>query len=346
MALFRHLQNPESYLPGLWDLRVDHDIRGEWLTRLRHNIRDMVRFLAESEDAHLVARAERARSAWERVLGEVEIDPAARERHPTVLDLVRERDRGLREAGIEDLYRTVKARENAAALVVLEQGLSLDAGSLEAAVARVLAGNVFDMASPRVTEALASADGLASLEAHVNAKAPAVDDTGAAAEFLEGWTGTALVLVDNAGGDFVVGTLSLARWLLDRGGSVILAANEHPALNDVIATEAVALVDTVAARDAVIADAWRSGRLRVVSSGNAAAGIDFRDVPDAFNEAIVGVDFLAIVGQGRAIEGGWRAVFDIPSLRLATLKSPLVAAKLGLEPFDAIVRFCVAGEPA
>ncbi|KAI3766763.1 hypothetical protein L2E82_16834 [Cichorium intybus] len=47
----------------------------------------------------------------------------------------------------------------------------------------------------------------------------------------------ALLFVDNAGADVVLGMLPLARELLCRGTEVVIVANSLPALNDVTAME-------------------------------------------------------------------------------------------------------------
>jgi hypothetical protein len=96
----------------------------------------------------------------------------------------------------------------------------------------------------------------------------------------------------------------------------------------------------------VLAGFVGSGALSVVSSGNATPGIDLRHVDGAVNDARA--DLVVFVGQGRAIETTWSAELSCPALRVATLKSPLVADRLGLRVFDTIVdvRSAGAGPPA
>ena len=60
------------------------------------------------------------------------------------------------------------------------------------------------------------------------------------------------MLVDNAGGDIVLGMTPIVRDLLTRGTSVVISANTLPALNDVTHDELVALMDQVATIDPII----------------------------------------------------------------------------------------------
>ncbi len=354
MPVFPLLADPASYWPGLWDLRKDADVRAEWVRRLRANIGDVCTLVEETQGAAEARGARSAAAAWVSMLQALD-HPAVHETHPTVHHLVTVRDRLLREHGVADAFAVVKERENGRCLDRLRSASrdgDLDpiaTGDLfdviEAGAWLVLAGNVFDMASPEVAAAYAEGgEGLARLAEEVRARAPAFDGRPDLRAWLKGRRlGHVLILVDNAGMDFLDGIVPLARTLAMRDCRVTLAANEHPALNDVTAAEAASLLGTRSERDRTLAAALEAGTIRVVSTGGASPGLDLREVSHALATVCADVDLVVVDGQGRAVETSWNAVLTVPVLRLATVKSPVVAARLGVEVFDPIFDFRLPG---
>ena len=63
----------------------------------------------------------------------------------------------------------------------------------------------------------------------------------------------ALIFVDNAGSDILLGMLPFVRVLLQQGVAVVLAANSKAVINDITAEELSALLPQVAAADKVVA---------------------------------------------------------------------------------------------
>jgi Damage-control phosphatase ARMT1-like domain len=88
----------------------------------------------------------------------------------------------------------------------------------------------------------------------------------------------AVLFVDNAGADVLLGMLPFARELLKGGAQVLLAANRGPTINDITAAELLPLLVAAAAADALLLQALQSGALRVVDSGNDLPVIDLRAV--------------------------------------------------------------------
>jgi len=348
---FVHLQNASTYLPGLWDFRIDREARSLWRGRLLENAKDLVALVAASQDAAAVARAETASASWSGVVSRLEEDETCRS-YPTVLDLVTLRDRLLRQHDVDPFAR-VKESENERCLALpLRLFWPSDRGDdpvddvLHACLA-VLAGNVFDMAAPAVAEAYARGpDALVALATDVLKRGPTVDDRAALRGLIEPARGerTALVFADNAGIDFLQGVVPLALALERASFRVVLAANEHPSLNDVTAAEAERLLHDVAAREDDCRRALGSGRLRVVSTGAESSGIDLRAVSPALDAAAASADLLIFVGQGRAIETTWLATLARPTVRLATIKSRLVAARLGFAPLDSVIEVRLPGK--
>ena len=88
----------------------------------------------------------------------------------------------------------------------------------------------------------------------------------------------AIVFVDNAGSDIVLGMLPFVRELLKRGTCVVIAANEVPSINDVTAEEMLGIAKSAAAMDPVFSRHLAEGTFKVVSSGSDLPVIDLAQV--------------------------------------------------------------------
>lgn len=84
--------------------------------------------------------------------------------------------------------------------------------------------------------------------------------------------------MDNSGVDVVLGILPFVRGLLLRGTSVILCANEWPALNDVTNVELEEVLQRASLICPVLAAAMATGDLVVRSSGQRGPCLDLRTV--------------------------------------------------------------------
>lgn len=149
----------------------------------------------------------------------------------------------------------------------------------------------------------------------------------------------ALIFVDNAGADFVLGLLPFARELLKRGTAVVIAANAVASINDMTAAEARDAVARAAAGDAVLREKVAAGALRVVSSGNDLPMIDLREVGRECAAEATGVDLVVLEGMGRGIETNLYAEFTVDSLKLAMVKHLEVAQSLGGRMYDCVCQF-------
>lgn len=149
--------------------------------------------------------------------------------------------------------------------------------------------------------------------------------------------------MDNAGADVVLGMLPLARELLWRGTDVVLAANEHPSINDITAAELQPLLQAAAAADdSVLAGAVAAGRIRVVSSGNDIGVIDLSRVSPAIAAEAETADLVILEGMGRGIETNLNAKFKCDVMNLGLIKHPEVAEMLGGRMYDCVCRFTPA----
>jgi len=151
----------------------------------------------------------------------------------------------------------------------------------------------------------------------------------------------AILFVDNAGPDVVLGMVPLARLLLKRGTRVILTANSEASLNDVTHAELVDLIDQVAAFDGPIAEAKESGQLQMIPSGNGAPLVDLSRLSPELVEAArrEPVDLVMIEGMGRAMESNFYAELTCEVLKVAMIKDQGVADSFGAALFDLMFKY-------
>ena len=348
------LADPAGYRACGWDLREQGERRDYWVNLFRVHFPSLLeearREAADrGEDAGDVQRrCDAAQEAFFAYIDACESDPASLARFD-VLTLCWERERVLRRHGFEDPYRLAKAEQNAAVRRVLPRVLSeLDAmpdrARREELMRGVFAGNIYDQGA---TETNAMFAGGKSVDFHdvrhrLKARPWLFDDLDAWLERLAGEPHErALVFIDNAGPDIVLGMLPLCRELLRRGTEVILAANSAPSLNDVTASELRELLGSLRTLDADIDAALADRRLTVEASGNWAPLIDLTMVSPALVERLEAepVDLLVLEGMGRAVETNFDARFTCETLKLAMVKDRGVAEAIDGELYDLVLKY-------
>lgn len=267
--------------------------------------------------------------------------------------LCRIRDQALHRHGFRDVFGPLKDEENGRALALLPAVLrELDAipdarARMEAALRGVFAGNVFDMGCAETAskaEAAEAGGGVAgafgSTRDGLLPRPWAVDDMDVLlARMASRCHAKAILFVDNAGADVVLGILPLARELLRRGTEVVLAANELPSINDITAAELAPLLSRAAEGDAALRRGLAGGALRVVSSGNDLGVIDLGRVSPEVAAECEGCDLVVLEGMGRGIETNLEAKFTCDAAKLAMVKHPEVAALLGGRLYDVVCKF-------
>ncbi|WIA22822.1 hypothetical protein OEZ86_009772 [Tetradesmus obliquus] len=262
------------------------------------------------------------------------------------------REQCLHNAGFVDIFKAVKQTEDEAALQLLPQVLQMldqqpnATAALNAALRGVFAGNIFDLGAAASAHRYESGQG-AGFHCALEQLLPrpwVVDDLDAVLDrFRAQPYRKALLFVDNAGADVLLGMLPFARELTKLGTQVILAANNGATINDITAAELAPLVAAAAAQDALLGQAWGSGQLRVMNSGNDLPVIDLREVSAELAAEAADADLLVLEGMGRAIETNLRAKFTVDSLKLGMVKHPEVAACLGGRLYDVVCKFDAAG---
>ena len=353
-AAFPLLAEPQTYVASTLNLCEDETGRAYWLKLFRDHYVDLLeRSLVDAldrgvDEQEAKTQVAQARASFTAYLNHIEAEPAAYGRL-TILSLCEARERCLRSAGIPDPYRLAKHQENEVGLALLPQVLEeIDALQGRARIERIMrgvfAGNLFDLGAIKTNDMFKDDtvdfhDTLSKLKD----RPWFIDDLDAWQEKLLGDSPyrCAVVFVDNAGPDVLLGMVPFARELLRMGIGVILTANTTPTLNDVTHDELVELIKQIALMDPVIREARESGQLELIASGNGAPLIDFHRINPELAEGVTrrGVDLCVIQGMGRAIETNFNAAFACDTLKMAMIKDIGVGHTLRAELFDLVLRF-------
>lgn len=354
------LADPSRYVACRWDLTTDAGMRAYWLGLFRRHWPTMLdharqeareRGVGDADLTHRLAQADAAFRGW---LDAVEREPG-RFGRLDVLRICEARQAAVDQVKLFDPYRLAKGTENRQAMKLYAGRVKeLDAMPSEARAAAVMegvfAGNIFDLGAVS-TIAMFEKDQVDfhAVRSKLKPRPWFDDDLDAWLERLAAHAAgrrirSAVVFVDNAGPDILLGMLPLARDLLQRGIDVLLTANSTPALNDVTHDELAALVEQVARQDAVVGEALAAERMALVASGNGQPLIDLSRVSGELAAAVErrGCDLVVLEGMGRAIESNYDAALSCDCLKLAMIKDEGVAEAMGASTFDLVCRF----EPA
>ena len=349
-STFPLLADPPNYEACHWDLAAEPRLRAYWLGLFRKHFPSLadesVREATERGEAPEGARR-RADAATERFLTYLDeiTDQPQRYGRLDILAICHARERALREQGIADPYRLAKQQENESALqllpALLEELDAMDAAGRELAVVEgMFAGNIFDLGAVQ-TDAMFK-DGKVDFHhtrARLKPRPWAIDD-------LDLWLGRrrhrcAVVFVDNAGPDIVLGMIPFARHLLQQGTQIILTANSTPSLNDVTIDELTDLIERVSALDRRVDEAVRARSLRCLPSGNGAPLIDLTRLAAPLCREVTRarVDLVVLQGMGRALETNFHARFTCDCLKTCMIKDQGVAEGFGAQLFDLVFRY-------
>lgn len=348
------LANSDEYVACGVDLGSDAGRRAYWLELFRDHfprlMQEAVREAASRHEDELAVRdrCATATGVFLAYLDEVDEDPT-RYGRLDILAICERRERVLRRFGFEDAYRLAKAKENDAAMALLPGVLAeLDALSPDERAVRliegVFAGNIFDLGVKATLDLFDAGEvDFHATRGRLKPRPWLVDDLD---RWLIRWRQEphhrcAVLFVDNAGTDIVLGMIPFVRSLLLRGTAVILAANTTASLNDITHADLTVLVDGVAQWDPVIGQALRQDQLELVPSGNGTPLIDLsacsRQLVDAVGRR--GVDLVVLEGMGRALESNFETHFTCDALKIAMIKDEGVASVYGGQVFDLVFRF-------
>jgi len=352
MSQFRLLSDPERYVAHRWDLAADESARARWLEHfLAHFEMTLGHAAAQygrKANRQIAAAREQFNAAIQQLRQSPLSLPAGR---LDILELCRLRDGTLRRNGLHDPFAHIKARENASAAklyprVVRALRAQENSDKWLRLVKSVFAGNVFDLGSAATMHLATEPTNFLETVEGIRPRPWLVDDYDRLEQDLlkappAKWS-KAMILVDNAGSDFILGVMPLARELALAGTRIVLAANELPSLNDITADETAATIGQLAALDDDLAALIAADMFEVVSTGNASPLIDLAEVSDELNEAAADAELLVLEGMGRAVESNFDAGFKVDTLHLALLKDEAVAQRVGGELYDCVCKYAPA----
>jgi type II pantothenate kinase len=238
LKAFPLLAHPHHYNPDTSKLTDDPKLQAYWIDLLDANLHYLID-LAVQKNPESQSRAEKFENMYRQHLQELRSKPKAY--GPlTVRSLLNLREQCLRRMGFNDIFYSVKEKENIAALsVVCDMFKSLDEleekERVKTLIFNILAGNMLDWGSTLIQEMF-----LKNGFDFTMAKSKIV--------FTPGFSNIAeledrllngipyhkcLIFVDNSGSDVFFGILPFVRYLLKRGTRLILAANTNPSVNDI-----------------------------------------------------------------------------------------------------------------
>jgi type II pantothenate kinase len=198
----------------------------------------------------------------------------------------------------------------------------------------VFAGNIFDMGAEATAKAFLKSSPNFHTTRSTLPPRPWILDSGDElfSRLLNDPPRKTILFIDNAGADYVLGVLPLARWLAMRGTQVVLAANERPSLNDMTIADVFAWWPRITDAE----PSFASLPISFVSTGTGEPLIDLSAVSDELNAASADADLVILEGMGRGVESNLDADFTCDSLNLAMLKDPRVAGRVGGKMFDVV----------
>jgi damage-control phosphatase, subfamily II, stand-alone protein len=352
MNPFKLLEDPAGYYPCTQDMLRDAAFREHWLKHYVVHF-DLIGQLAiEVHGPGIAGAVERAKQALIHEMARLREQPDFYgELNLQVLCIIRQKC--LDENGISDPFILAKQRENEASLLlypaVIRQIDSLHQPSeaLRLLVEGVFAGNIFDLGATATSGMfIRESPDFFKTRASLDGKRPwLIDqfDAFAQAMFARPPYSKALIFVDNAGSDFVLGIIPLARWLASRGTTVCLLANDTPALNDMTITEVRELLPRLAQVDATLAELLAKKNILSASSGSMTPLIDLRYVSDECNQQAADGDLIILEGMGRGLESNFNTRFTVDAVKLCMIKEEIIAQRHGGKVFDVVFRYDPGG---
>ncbi len=345
---FCRLDENWSYLPCQWNFAINREA-GEYFIRFFREQFERSLMLTErqaraacNDGPALTSQLADCRKSFNDYLDDVLARPHKHHR-PTILEVDYVRDDILRNAGFNDPYYEMKHHDNEAVIALLpavcrDMDEHDEPCRLQAAIQGALAGNIFDMGIA-VTAKRMMEKSLSFI--HTRDGLPRrpwlVDDFAAISRrFIHGPIHRkAILFVDNAGADFILGMLPLARYLAQRGTEVVVVGNELPTLND------MTLADMREIWSEIIAAEPSFVRLpiRLASSGTGAPLLDLTRISPDLNREAKHADLVILEGMGRALESNFFTRFDCDAIKIAMVKDEYVAQWLDGRLYDVVCRF-------
>jgi len=265
------------------------------------------------------------------------------------------REECLIRSGFKDIFESIKAQENDAALNLLPgicselDGLENGKVLWETVLSNICAANIFDLGSAH-TASMYHDDSVCFQRSRRSlCPRPWIIDN--VDQFCHHVLNKppykkALLFVDNSGSDVLLGMIPFARELLKHNvcNEVVIAANSKPSINDITYGELEKLLPDICSIDDTLCKFVSSGRLRIIASGSGLPVIDLTAdyISEDVKQEALTTDLIVLEGMGRSIETNLFAPLSIDSLRIGMVKHKEVAQELGSELMDCVVKFCCA----
>lgn len=332
-----------------WDLVGNAGHRRYWLDIFARHFEDTMNHAAYRHGKSASSRIESAGKKFAHDIEMLRREPALlRGGKLNIMELCSLREKNLLEHDLLDPFKHIKDRENAAAAgfyaKIIREIHAMDGLEKWLRIIRgVFAGNIFDLGAPAVMHKINQSADFQEVLQNIKPRPWLVDNFDLLCDNLphsrgSKWT-KAVVFIDNAGSDFILGIMPLVRELALAGTQIVLAANELPTLNDLTADETFTIVESLAEIDPPLLALLEAEMISVVSTGNDIPLIDLAEVSDELNESAGDCDLVIIEGMGRAIESNFDASFNVDCLKLALLKDELVASRIGGKIYDCVCKF-------
>lgn len=343
------LCDPNCYTPDTIDLVNNDKERQYWFTCLQKMVEKFIDKAGVLNPDYPEATdvAKKCFNSFAELIQQLQKDPNILNQL-SIRTLLEFNEKTLRENNFKDAWQMQKQQETEAAFRELPYRLKhLD--SLVDAQERwlqigsgMLAGNMFDWGAKAVTDILEISDNFGLQQAmQLIQKRPWFKDD------MNEWVQhvqrrpykLAVIFVDNAGMDFVLGALPFVRELLKDNTKVILSGNTLPALNDITHRELDDCLQRAKTHCPIIRTAIDQSRLIAMENGQRGPCLDLSNLDKDLCEAMIQADLIVLEGMGRAIHTNYNAKFKVDSLKIAVLKNEWLAHSLGAEQFSVVFRF-------
>jgi type II pantothenate kinase len=349
MGPFALLADPIRHVSSDWDLSRDEDGRIHWVDLFKQHFRTILKLgidMALARGGHIAEaqnQADRCAADFDAAMDAFAARPGEFGR-VTIITLDNWRDQTLRRHGYVDAFLDLKNRENERMLPLLPvvcaqlDALADESERFRAVIEGVFAGNIFDMGATATAKAfMKQSPDFFGIRQTLTPRPWLADDYDALeARLLDGPPyRKAVFFIDNAGSDFLLGALPLARWLAKRGTRIVLAANERPSLNDMTVHDVRDWWPRIVETEPSLRDC----AIDIVTTGTGEPLIDLCEVSDELNAVSADADLVILEGMGRGVESNFDAILSVDSLKIAMLKDPAVAKRIGGKVFDLVCRF-------
>ncbi|KAI8892948.1 fumble-domain-containing protein [Globomyces pollinis-pini] len=342
---FPLLKDLESYNPDTSNLS-DPALQSYWIDLLDVNLKYLVD-IAVQKNSDAETRASMFESMYRHHLTALRSKPNAY--GPlTVRSLLLLREQCLREMGFNDIFRGVKEAENAAAIkgfvpLITKLDLLEPAQLVDTLLDNIMAGGNHTTINPRSSEIQVMLEkgelDFLSAKAKIGFNFKLNDKEKFRNRLLTHAYKKTIIFVDNSGADLIFGILPFVRYLLKRGTHVTIAANTHPSVNDVTASELKQIVNEISKLDSIFEIAITTDMLAIVPTGSGSPCLDFSRISEEVCAASHQVDLVIVEGMGRAIHTNFHCRFNVESVKVGVFKNPQIAKELNANMYDGLLLY-------